>query len=145
MHIETWKGIKKDVPVKIDIIPVEKIEIKDTTDYLFSNTIDKSEKVSISAKVNPSNATYKDIEWNSSDSNVIGIENDKFKIQGTGNVILTCSAHGGVKSSMKITVINRNLIVFISFSFIAGTIATIGFFIRKKHKNKQYRHFQNHH
>lgn len=137
LHIETWNGIKKDIPVKIDIIPVEKIEIKDTTNYMFSNNIDKSDNVSISAKVDPSNATYQDVEWNSSDSNVIGIENGKFIIQGTGNVILTCSAHGDVKSSIQITVVDRNLIIVSFVSSVAVVVAIIAFFIMKKRKKQK--------
>ena len=136
LHIETWNGIKKDIPVKIDILPVEKIEINDTTNYMFSNTIDKSDQVLISAKVAPGDATYQDIEWSSSDSNIIGIDNGKFIIKGTGDVILTCSAHGGIESSIKITVIDRSLFI-VPFLLSAAVIITIIVFcIKRKHRHK---------
>lgn len=69
LHIETWNCIKKDISVNIDIFPVEKIEIKDTTNY----------------------------------------------------------AHGGVESSIKITVIDRNLIIVVSISAVFIVVAIIAF------------------
>ncbi|MDE6980366.1 MAG: Ig-like domain-containing protein, partial [Lachnospiraceae bacterium] len=96
LHIETWNGVKKDVPVKVDIIPVKDIEIMDETSYLSSNTIDKATEILLSAKVSPDNATYQDVEWSSSDERVLSVEHGHFVVHGTGEVTLTCRAHGGV-------------------------------------------------
>lgn len=58
LHIETWNGVKKDIPVQIDIIPVENIEIKDSTEYIASNIIDKSDEILLTTEITPNNATY---------------------------------------------------------------------------------------
>lgn len=140
LHIETWNGIKKDIPVKVDIIPVEQIEIKDATNYMFSNIIDKSSEILVSTNIVPNNATYQDVEWSSSNNAIIEIDNGKFIIKNTGKVTLTCIAHGDVKNSISITVINKYSIIIFSSLFITGTIVVVAisvFYIKKKHKNRE--------
>lgn len=117
LHIETWNGVKKDVPVKVDIIPVEDIEIEDKTEYLSSNTIDKSTEIVLSAKVSPGNATYQDVEWSSSDENILSVEDGQFVIHGTGEVTLSCKAQGGVERSISLQVVDR------SQNYLTGLLA----------------------
>lgn len=106
LHIETWNGITKDIPVTVNIVPVENVNIIDKTNYLVSNIIDKNDDISLKAEVAPSNATYQNIEWESSDDSVVMIDNNNFNIVGTGNVTLTCYAHGNITNSITINIID---------------------------------------
>lgn len=136
LHIETWNGISKDIPIKIDIIPVEKIDIADSSNYMFSNIIDKSGNINISANIYPDNATYQDIEWFSSNDKIISVNNGHFTINGTGEVTLTCVTHDSIKDSINIIVIDKNLIIITS-SMCAVGIISISIFAIKKKRNKK--------
>jgi hypothetical protein len=63
LHIETWNGMKKDVAVVIDRVPVQSVNIKDSTKYIFSNVIDRSAEISLVPEIIPDNATYQDVVW----------------------------------------------------------------------------------
>lgn len=132
LHVETWNGVKKDIPVKIDIIPIDKIEIKDLTQYIYSNVIDKSAQIKISAKITPDNATYKDIEWYSSNSNIVDVRNNEFIICGTGQVTLTCAAHGNIENSIDITIIDKDFLVITSIIIISGVSSIIIFKVKRR-------------
>ena len=135
LHIETWNGIRKDIPVKVEIIPVESIEIEDETSYLSSNVIDKSTEILLSAKVNPSDATYQDVEWSSSDNEILSVENNQFVIRGTGEVTLTCMAHGEVKESISFEIIDSTS-VFLGFLLVAGVLGGGSVLIIRKRRLK---------
>lgn len=136
LHIETWNGIKKDIPVKVDIIPIEKIEIEDSTNYMFSNVVDKKEEISISTKIFPDNATYKDIEWHTSDDSIVNIEDDNFVINGTGKVVLEYTSHDGVSGTIDIVVIDKELLCVSCILIVL--IACILIFIIIKKRNKKH-------
>lgn len=135
LHIETWNGVKKDIPVQIDIIPVENIEIKDSTEYIASNIIDKSDEILLTTEITPNNATYQNVTWESSDNDIVKVEDGNFIVNGTGTVILTCSSHNGITNSVEIMVFDKTLIdiTFVSVAVgIAGaTVAVV------KRKNKR--------
>lgn len=136
LHIETWNEIKKDIPVKVDIIPIEKIEIEDSTNYMFSNVVDKKEEISISTKIFPDNATYKDIEWHTSDDSIVNIEDDNFVINGTGKVVLEYTSHDGVSGTIDIVVIDKELLCVSCILIVL--IACILIFIIIKKRNKKH-------
>lgn len=132
--IETWNGVKKTIPVKVDIIPVEAIEIIDSTKYILSNVIDLSDEILLSTKISPSNSTYQNVIWNSSNLNVINIENNEFVVKGIGKTTLTCNTHNNIVDSIQIIVIDKNLILLISSCGTIIIICSVVFIT--KHKKK---------
>lgn len=133
--IETWNGIKKIVPVKINKIPVESVEIIDSTTYIFSNVIDLSGEILLETKILPRKATYQDITWNSSDDKIISFDDNNFSINGTGKVVLTCNTPENVSDNIEIIVIDKNLILILCVSGII--IVTCGIFFLFKYKKKK--------
>lgn len=109
LHIKTWNDITKIVPIHIDIIPVENVEIIDFTEYITNNIIDRSDPIFLSAQIVPENATYKDIIWNSSNKDIVEYKNNEFIIKGTGKVTLTCNTHENITDSVEITIIDKTL------------------------------------
>lgn len=136
LHIETWNGIKKDIPVKVDIIPVENIYITDITRHTYFNTVDKNEEISIDTEVYPDNATYKELIWSSSDNNIISVKDNKFNINGTGKVTLTCTAHGDITNNISFMIIDQNLII-ISLIIAVGVASLIFILVFKRRKNNK--------
>ena len=135
LHIKTWNSVTKDIPVKVDIIPVETVDIIDSTKYIYSNIIDLSDNISLSTKISPNNATYQDIAWSSSNSNIVAVENNEFIVKGTGKVTLTCNSHENITDNIEIVVINKDLIVGIFIISVFGIVTiTISIFVVKRKK-----------
>ena len=139
LHIETWNGIKKDIAVKIDIIPAEDIKIADIQEYRFSNVIDINDKITLRYSVFPVDATYQQAEWKSSDENIVKIDNNDFVITGTGEVTISCVAHNGIVASIDMYIIDLNLIIFISsisgIIFVSSVVAIIIIKHKSRHKS----------
>lgn len=119
IHVETWNSISKDIPVKIDIIPVESISILDMTDYIFSNIVDINSKIQIETNVYPDNSTYKEITYKSSNPQVVSCENGNFSIIGTGKATIICTAHGDITNQFNIIVLDKTFIIICSTSVIS--------------------------
>ena len=131
LHIETWNGIKRDVPVRVEIIPVDGVEIIDSTDYLFSNVIDKSSEISLAVEISPSDATYQNIEWTSSQEDIVEVKDDEFIVQGVGKVTLTCLAQGGITNSIEIIVIDKIVAIIIMLVLVVGVSGMAPSLIKK--------------
>lgn len=139
LHIETWNGIKKDIPVQVDIIPVEKIKIQDSTEYITSNVIDKSDKILLATEITPNNATYQDVTWESSNDDIVSVQDNNFIVNGTGKVTLSCVAHNGTRDSVEVVVIDKGLIEVAFASvvvFFGGTVIVIMIKRKKSKKTK---------
>lgn len=139
--INAWNGIEKKVSVKIYSIPLEKINIDDSkVPYLTSNIIDiKNQEIKLSYSLSPNDCTYKDVEWITSNDNVINIDNNSFKVVGTGKVTLTCCSvrNKSIYETLEITVINTNLIIFTIILIISLIILVcVVVFIIKKTQQK---------
>lgn len=104
--IKTWNGIEKIIPVEVKIIPVESINISDSSKYMFSNFLDKNGHVSISANTTPYNATYNQLAWKSSNEKNVSIgKNNEFIINGVGKVTLTCKSQNNISTSITLFII----------------------------------------
>lgn len=138
VHIETWNGIKKDIHVKVGIIPADKINIIDSTEYIIGNQIDLNGTIVLETEVKPSNATYQKVQWESSDPNVIEIKNGEFHIKNTGEATLTCSTHENILESIDIKVVNKNTVNAIEGGIIL-CVGGGGIYIYRKKKKKTYK------
>ena len=120
--IRTENQITTRIPVTVYHIPVETIEIDDSNlKYVYSafmgNAVDRNGPIDLKAQITPENATYTEIEWESSDPEVIDVSDGKLKIQGTGDVVLTAVSYDGVKDTIELKVVSQNringMIVFV--------------------------------
>lgn len=127
--------ISTTIPLEVFHKPCESIDIIDLTEYIFSNVIDISDEILLDAKIIPDNATYQDVTWESSNPEIVSINNG-FKVNSTGNVILTCVGNDGIVSSVEITIINKNDIIgIIIFLAISLSLILICIFFSKNKKN----------
>lgn len=138
LHVTTLNNIVKDIPVNIKEIPVESVTIIDSTNYIISNFMDISERLNLTGLVKPSNASYKDITWESSNSEIISIEDDVFITNKTGKVTIYCYASDGAKDSIDIVVINIKTILFSLCGVCIVCVFSILFILylkKKKHSS----------
>ena len=85
-----------------------------------------SNKQNIDATINPKNATYNNLEWESSNNNIVSVTDNNFVIKGSGNVVLTVNTHDGVSASIELQVIDLNTtILLIGGCIVLGCICVI--------------------
>ncbi|MCX8047464.1 MAG: Ig-like domain-containing protein, partial [Anoxybacillus gonensis] len=84
--------IEKTVTVTIEAIPVTAVVVSPTV-----VNMNIGETATLAATVAPNNATYKTIEWRSSNPNIASVdENGRVTGLSTGQVTITAQAHNGV-------------------------------------------------
>lgn len=90
----------KSFDIEIRKIPVESITLDDT-----EITIGKGQEYIINSKVTPIEATYTDVEWKSSNENIVTINNRKIKAvsEGTAKIIATTD-EGEKEASLTVNV-----------------------------------------
>lgn len=137
VYIKTWNGIVKNIPIQIDIIPVDQVNIIDSTKYIYSNIIDVSDNILLSTETIPTDATYQDVIWSSSDTNVVSVENNEFNVKGVGEVILTCNTHNNITDSVEIIVVDKDLILSTMLGSISLGGGGITLFVLHKKKKLQ--------
>lgn len=140
--IVTDNGIIQTVPVTVYHVPVETISFNTSNiEYIFTsfanNIIDKDGDFSLKSTVSPNNATYKDIQWESSNPDIMTIVNDKMIIKSTGDVILKAKAHDNIEKSISFKVVDKNFIytgIALGSICVIGAAGGTGFYIsRRKH------------
>lgn len=137
IEIVTDNGITKNIPLKVYHIPVDSVKINDNIKYLsfpFSkNTIHKHSDLNIDATISPENATYNNLEWESSDNNIVTVTDNDFVIKGAGNVVLTVNTYDGVSASIEFQVIDLNTTIFlIGGCIFLGCICVILIIYKKR-------------
>ena len=90
------------VNVKTKGTPVSSISLSRTTVFMISGG-----REVLTATVNPSNATEKDVKWSSSNSSVVSVSNGILSAKSIGRATITATA-GGVSSSCEVEVVNEN-------------------------------------
>ncbi|HIU76093.1 MAG TPA: Ig-like domain-containing protein [Candidatus Pelethocola excrementipullorum] len=128
--ITTDNGISKVIPVTVFHEPVSKIKIDDTeVKYSFSlfhkNAVDVDDELLLLADVEPKNATFKDIQWESSDPEVISIEEGEFRVNGKGEVVLTAVGHDGVQQTITLNVIDEGAMIGTMVVAVGGLVCAI--------------------
>lgn len=147
--IVTDNGITQTIPVTVYHVPVEKITFNTSNiEYIFTsfanNIIDKDGDFSLKSKVSPNNATFTDIQWESSDPDIMTIANDKLIIKSTGDVTLKAKAHDNIEKSISFKVVNKDFIytgIALGSICVIGTAGGTGFYIsrRKRASNEKGR------
>jgi uncharacterized protein YjdB len=92
--------IEKTVSVTVQAVPVKTVIVSPT-----AAKVNIGETISLTATVLPTNATYKEVRWSSSDSNIARVdENGNVIGVSTGTATITATAHNGVYASAVIEV-----------------------------------------
>ncbi len=86
------------VTVKSSTVKVSSVSLSTT-----AVTLSTGKTTTITATVNPSNATDKTVTWKSSDTNVATVSNGKITAKSEGTATITATA-GGVSATCKVTV-----------------------------------------
>lgn len=69
------------------------------------------ETVELVGKVNPENASIKDLTWKSSDENIATVsQNGKVTCKSNGKVTITATAHNGVKGEIQLEIVKNNVV-----------------------------------
>lgn len=89
-------------------VPVESIELSRT-----SVTADEGTSFTLTAQVNPSNATDRTLTWTSSDASVATVDNGAVTLHYPGNAIITVTANdgSGISAACAVTVLAKVILV----------------------------------
>lgn len=113
-YLELRSGMSASGRTQMDkriVFNFETAPIKVTNVNLNSNEVVLSEGGSktLSTKITPANATYKNITWTSSDSGKVRVDkNGKIKAVKGGSATITANTKDGVKSTCKVRVIGTS-------------------------------------
>lgn len=91
---------------RFDMVPVEDINIIDSTIYQSDHTIHVSDEILLVAEIVPQNATNQEVTWSSSNPDIVSVIDGKFQVNGIGEVTLTCSAYGDISKSIDIHIVD---------------------------------------
>lgn len=147
--IQAGNNVTKKIPLTVYHIPAEQVKINDDEmDYIYTvfleNAVDINGQVELTASVYPDNATFSEINWESSNPEVISVSKEDFKINSTGDVILTAKSHDGAVSSIELTVVSEGMITGICIGGAAIVCLTIvGVIIVLKKKSRRIENGQN--
>lgn len=121
----THKEIKDSFTLEVKPIEVKTVTII-LPDELEKNgeailRIKQDEELQLETIIEPSNATYKDIEWKVSDSGVGEVdENGLLKACGKGTITITAIAKNGVKNEIEIEVYSEE-----NWEWVYGLISVV--------------------
>lgn len=135
--IKTDNDIKKEIPVEIFHVPVNKIDIvDDKIDYITSDFISDKANIELSTVIKPDNATFANVEWTSSDKNIIDISHNNFIIKGTGKVTLTANSYDNISTTITFRIVDASTILLMAGVIAALIIFGIILIIKRKKLNK---------
>ena len=138
--IKTCNNIVKEIPISVFHIPVENISIDDSSiEYITMPFSDKAisydSSIELNASIEPLDASIKDLEWESSNPDVISVKGEEFIIKGTGEVTLKVCGYDDVEESISFHVVNPNKIIGVVSAGALGVGcagAGVGFLAYKK-------------
>ena len=74
---------------------------------VMEHAVDQDGALRLSVRLLPEDATYPEVEWESSNPEVISVSGGTMEIRGTGDVVLTAVSHDGTKDSIRLKVVSR--------------------------------------
>lgn len=120
----TKDGNKKDVAT----ITVKEKEIIAVTGVSLNADVlelDVGNTYTLTATINPSDATIKDVEWSSSDSNVATVENGKIVAKSAGTATITVKTTDGNKTATCTVTVKEKVIEVSSISLNETSITLV--------------------
>lgn len=111
--------VKYEIPIETFHVPTEDIKIDDSSMEYFLNlssfkVIDKKTELQLDTVISPSDATFENAEWKSSNDKIVTFDDGEMFIVGTGKVVLTAEAHDGQTDSITIYVVSKVVIIMIT-------------------------------
>lgn len=128
---------QKDVEtyIEISVLSIDVTEIIIASSN--GSSLNKDETTEFSAEIVPSNATYKNITWSTSDESIATIdENGVLTTHSTGTVMVIATTDGGFVAEYKLNVVSP-VVGFITLIGVGGAAAGIGIAVKKKKKSKK--------
>lgn len=98
-------NIKKEVKVIVDTININNIIFDKTNIDLYLN-----EKLKLNYTIDPINSTNSNLVWNSSNNEVVSVEDGVITGIKSGSSIITATSFNGVNSSINVNVINKEIL-----------------------------------
>lgn len=132
-----FRAKQKDVEnyLEISVLPIDVTEIIIASSN--GSSLNKDETTEFSAEIIPSNATYKNITWSTSDESIATIdENGVLTTHSTGTVMVIATTDGGFVAEYKLNVVS-SVAGLITLVGIGGAAAGIGVAVKKKKKSKK--------
>ena len=139
--IKTHNGITKTIPLHVYHIPTTNMKLDlESIDSILStskiNIIDTDQILNIDYDIYPSDATYQDITWESSNNQIVNTENNKLNVVGIGEVKLTAYAYDGQSETINLYVVDFSSIIVLSVICISSCVLYIIIWYKYKYKNK---------
>lgn len=120
----TEYGYSASCSVTTSIVPVKSIAISG------AKTMDRGEKEQLVVKLNPANATNKDVRWESSDESVVAVDEDgNVTAVGPGTATVYATTNDGkytAKSEIKVPLVKATGIPKVSFVGLSNLPALAG-------------------
>ena len=97
----TQKDVTTSIQIEVKIKPVAQVEILSSSDL--TDRYDIDETICLSATVYPSDATYREVSWSSSDPTIAEVDDfGVVTIKSRGKVLITACTPEGIKASCEI-------------------------------------------
>ena len=93
------ENVMAECKVKVNAIEVNSLSLDET-----NVTLGVGQEYMLIGSVSPSNATYKNLSWSSSNNNILTVNNGKIKAVSEGNAVITITSRNGKKASCNFTV-----------------------------------------
>lgn len=124
------KDVETSVEITVKPIDVEEIIITSSN----GDSLNKDETSEFFAEVLPSNATYQNISWSTSDASIATIdENGVLTTHKTGTVTVIATTDGGFVAEYKLNVVSP-VVGLIALLGIGGAATGVGVAIKKRKK-----------
>lgn len=88
-------GVTAVCKVTVEPVHVKTIKLDET-----KITLGKGQKYCLTSWVSPSNATFRDVEWSSSNNSVVTVKNGRLEAKGVGEANVTASTDRGEKKAV---------------------------------------------
>lgn len=110
---------KKSNGEEIDISPIHLVSVGYPVESVAineqDNELEKDEELQLTTTLTPANATYRTLSWNSSNSNVVTVDNDgNIKAVSPGTAYISATAHNGSLDHTQVVVKGNSSISDIS-------------------------------
>lgn len=107
-NIEIKDLIGNKITEKVEIVFVKEVVILSKTEV---TSCKKGDIIELTSKVNPENATIKEIKWKSSNESIATVdENGKVTCKEEGKVTITATAHNGVSGKFEFEIVKNNTV-----------------------------------
>lgn len=138
IKLKTVNNINKEISVEVFEVKAKSISIKpDTKDFIFSKYITVGKTFDLEAIFEPTDATYKDLVWESSDSDVVSVDGkNRFTVHKEGKVILKAKNSEGIIAEFEVNAISKGKIGFLVLGIIFVISSGAAYVFRNKIKEK---------